>query len=157
MNEVRWFHYSAVQGHLLKPSHFLSLSAQVNSKPSPGQKNPLQFSQNGWRNIFQGVLVLCSHYGLHVLNCSPKKKNCWKFTPLRPSNIRTDFEKCSIVSLAHQWSEWVPGEWESKQLIKTSNKTLTVIMPPPVKTCPVVLSHQNPPSCLELFWIVFTC
>ncbi len=32
-------------------------------------------------------------------------------------------EKCSIRSLAHQWmlcSEWVPSEWESKQLIKTS-------------------------------------
>ncbi len=30
---------------------------------------------------------------------------------------------CSITSLAHQWtlcSEWVPSEWESKQLIKTS-------------------------------------
>ncbi len=37
--------------------------------------------------------------------------------------IRTDLEKCSITSLAHQWvlcSEWVPSEWESKQLIKTS-------------------------------------
>ncbi len=35
---------------------------------------------------------------------------------------RTDLEKCSITSLAHQWilcSEWVPSEWESKQLIKT--------------------------------------
>ncbi len=37
--------------------------------------------------------------------------------------IRTDLEKFSIPSLAHQWilwSEWVPSEWESKQLIKTS-------------------------------------
>ncbi len=37
--------------------------------------------------------------------------------------IWTDLEKCSITSLAHQWilcSEWVPSEWESKQLIKTS-------------------------------------
>ncbi len=36
--------------------------------------------------------------------------------------IRTDREKFSITSLAHQWifcSEWVPSEWESKQLIKT--------------------------------------
>ncbi len=35
----------------------------------------------------------------------------------------SDLEKCSITSLAHQWmlcSEWVPSEWESKQLIKTS-------------------------------------
>ncbi len=35
----------------------------------------------------------------------------------------TDLEKFSIPSLAQQWilcSEWVPSEWESKQLIKTS-------------------------------------
>ncbi len=34
--------------------------------------------------------------------------------------------KFSIASLAHQWmlcSEWVPSEWESKQLIKTSQKS----------------------------------
>ncbi len=37
--------------------------------------------------------------------------------------IRTDLETFSITSLAQQWmlcSEWVPSEWESKQLIKTS-------------------------------------
>ncbi len=37
--------------------------------------------------------------------------------------IWTVLEKCSITSHAHQWmlcSEWVPSEWESKQLIKTS-------------------------------------
>ncbi len=37
--------------------------------------------------------------------------------------IRTDLEKCSIASLAHQWilcSEWVPSEVESKQLKKTN-------------------------------------
>ncbi len=36
--------------------------------------------------------------------------------------IRTDLEKFSIASLTHQWtlcSEWVPSEWESKQLITT--------------------------------------
>ncbi len=35
----------------------------------------------------------------------------------------SDLEKCSITSLAQQWmlcSEWVPSEWESKHLIKTS-------------------------------------
>ncbi len=35
----------------------------------------------------------------------------------------SDLEKFSITSLAHQWmlcSEWVPSEWESKQLIKTA-------------------------------------
>ncbi len=57
-------------------------------------------------------------------------KSCWKFT--HPKAIQdedefvsseTDFEKCSITSLAHQWilcSEWVPSEWKSKQMIKTS-------------------------------------
>ncbi len=38
--------------------------------------------------------------------------------------IKTDLEKCSIRSLAHQlilYSEWVPSEWESKQLIKKKN------------------------------------
>ncbi len=37
--------------------------------------------------------------------------------------METVSEKCNITSLAHQWilcSEWVPPEWESKQLIKTS-------------------------------------
>ncbi len=37
--------------------------------------------------------------------------------------IGTDLEKCCILSLAHQWilcSEWVPSEWEFKQLLKTS-------------------------------------
>ncbi len=37
--------------------------------------------------------------------------------------IGIDLEKFCITSLAHQWilcSEWVPSEWESKQLIKTS-------------------------------------
>ncbi len=37
--------------------------------------------------------------------------------------IRTDLEKFSITSLAHQrilCSEWVPSEWASKQMIKTS-------------------------------------
>ncbi len=36
------------------------------------------------------------------------------------SSSQTDLEKCSITSLGHQCSEWVPSEWESKQLIKTS-------------------------------------
>ncbi len=45
---------------------------------------------------------------------------------LRPSEMfvsSSDLEKCSTASLSHQWilcSEWVPSEWESKQLIKTS-------------------------------------
>ncbi len=38
--------------------------------------------------------------------------------------IRTDLEKCSTTSLAHQWilcSEWVPSEWESTQLFEIVN------------------------------------
>ncbi len=36
----------------------------------------------------------------------------------------SDLGKCRILSLAQQWilcSEWVPSEWESKQLIKHHN------------------------------------
>ncbi len=60
---------------------------------------------------------------------NPKMKICWIFT--HPQAIQdveefvssSDLERCSIPSLAHQWilcSEWVPSEWESKQLLKTS-------------------------------------
>ncbi len=63
------------------------------------------------------------------------KVNCLKPASLSKDNIlyfykaviklsETDVEKCSITSLAHQWilcSEWVPSEWESKQLINTSH------------------------------------
>ncbi len=72
--------------------------------------------------------------GLHMLHVKaivhPKMNISWKRT--HPQAIidvdkfffiRTDLEKCSIPSLSHQWilcSEWVPSEWESKQLIKTS-------------------------------------
>ncbi len=40
----------------------------------------------------------------------------------------SDLEKCSITSVSQQWmlcSEWVPSEWESKQLIK--NITVNVL------------------------------
>ncbi len=54
---------------------------------------------------------------------------CWKCA--HPQAVQdedefdssSDLEKCSIASLAQQWmlcTEWVPSEWESKQLIKTS-------------------------------------
>ncbi len=49
--------------------------------------------------------------------------------------IWTDLKKCSIPSLAHQWilcSEWVPSEWESKQLIKSDNN------PQVIHTTPVL-------------------
>ncbi len=52
-------------------------------------------------------------------------KICWKCAQVI-QNLHlssSDLEKSNITSLAHQWilcSEWVPSEWESKQLIKTS-------------------------------------
>ncbi len=59
----------------------------------------------------------------------PKMKISWKCA--HPQVIQdvdefvssSDLEKCSIASVSQQWmlcSEWVPSEWESKQLIKTS-------------------------------------
>ncbi len=50
----------------------------------------------------------------------PKIKFSWKCTH---SQAVQDFKKLSISSLVHQWilcSDWLPSEWESKQLIKTS-------------------------------------
>ncbi len=79
-------------------------------------------------------IVLCfsiSVYciGIWLKNCkrnsSPKNLIFWpQIQDVDKKNIfiGTDFEKFSITSLAHQWilcSEWVPSEWESKQLIKT--------------------------------------
>ncbi len=52
-----------------------------------------------------------------------KWKSAENVLNLRISKMRTDLERFSIISLADQWilcSEWVPSEWESKQLIKTS-------------------------------------
>ncbi len=89
----------------------------------------------------------------------PNKKICWKFT--HPSVhprfrwvcffIVTDLEKFSIASLVHHrilCSEWVPSEWESKQLMKPPQ----VIHTAPVhqltscesKRCVFVTSDQNP-------------
>ncbi len=51
-------------------------------------------------------------------------------------HLKTDFDKFSITSLAHQWilcSEWVPSEWESKQLIQN---TIPVTLS--VKSCKFV-------------------
>ncbi len=74
----------------------------------------------------------------------PKNLICWTFCHFGIQDvdvcffIKTNLEKLSIASLAHQWilcSEWVPSEWESKQLIKTIHKKST---PTPVhqfKSC----------------------
>ncbi len=74
-------------------------------------------------------------------NSSPKNKEiCWKCA--HPQAIQDvdefvsslDLKKCSIPSLAHQWilcNEWVPSEWESKQLKQLRNlyRSSTVYKP----------------------------
>ncbi len=69
----------------------------------------------------------CMQCTYHDLFYWPEKDFSEKFTqtchPWCDFFIKTDLEKCSITSLVHSWilcSEWVPSEWESKQLIKTS-------------------------------------
>ncbi len=84
--------------------------------------------------------------------------------------IRTNLEKCNVTSLAHQCiicSEWVPSEWESKQLIKTSqsptwhqfisckgkscmyvtNKSVKMLLQWKSPSL-AVFSHTNPPTYL---------
>ncbi len=71
-------------------------------------------------------------------NSSPKNKNLLKiYPPLGHPACRwvcffmgIDLDKFSITSLAHQWilcSEWVPSEWESKQLIKTDGLWTSIL------------------------------
>ncbi len=64
----------------------------------------------------------------------------------------SDLEKCSTASLSQQWilcSEWVPSEWVSKQLIKTSQ----VIHTTPVHQ----LTSWEDKSCLVNCMILFRC
>ncbi len=83
--------------------------------------------------------------------------------------MRTDLKKFSITSLAHQWilcSEWVPSEWESKQLIKTLRRfdfktwvLANTSLDSSSKTVhPLLSSHiKFKIFCLELFWTIFAC
>ncbi len=67
---------------------------------------------------------------IFLKNSSPKNENLLQmYSPSDHSRCRwvsffiwTDLEKFSITTIAHQCncSEWVPSEWEFKQLIKTS-------------------------------------
>ncbi len=71
-------------------------------------------------NIFVFLSVLSEAFIKEIV--PSKMKMCWRCIWVC-FFIRTDLEKFSITSLALQWppcSEWVPSEWESKQLIKTS-------------------------------------
>ncbi len=54
----------------------------------------------------------------------------WIFTP--PQAIQ-DVVEFGLASFAHQWmlcSEWVPSEWESKQLIKHNNNPQVILTTP---------------------------
>ncbi len=92
--------------------------------------------------FLQQTNVCIQHCNKNII-VHPKMKICFTFThPQAIQNVDvcffiwTDLEKFSITSLAHQWilcSEWVPSEWESKQLIKHHNN------PQVIHTTPV---HQ---------------
>ncbi len=69
----------------------------------------------------------------YLKNSSPRNENVLRMYLLsgHPSCswvcffMETDLENCIITSLAHQWilcSQWVPSEWESKQLIKRKSQ-----------------------------------
>ncbi len=59
----------------------------------------------------------------------------------------SDLEKCSISSLAQQWtfcSEWVPSEWESKQLIKThSSPSVNGLWSKKLCVCKKLIHHYD--------------
>ncbi len=55
----------------------------------------------------------------------------------------SDLEKCNITLLVHQWihcTEWVPSEWESKQLIKTSQFQQIIHRTPVYQSCEAKIS-----------------
>ncbi len=73
-----------------------------------------------WRKDTRAYI---SHRGIKKKNSSPKIQICWKFTHPKAIKdvdelfIHQNLKKFGILSLA-LCSEWVPSEWESKQLIK---------------------------------------
>ncbi len=85
------------------------------------------------------MCMLCSYEAfeqkyLHFISstdCSLRNTMCFVFHLKRTSHKRTSHKNVflnqtrrSMASLPHQWilcSEWVPSEWDSKQLIKTLN------------------------------------
>ncbi len=110
-----------------------------------------------WLTAFKKhiVSVLWKHWkGVLYRNSSPKNENALNIYPLSGHLgcrwvcffTGTDLEKYSMTSLAHQWilcSEWVPSEWESKQLIKTSQWYTSN-------------PHHSSPS-INLLWIEKLC
>ncbi len=99
------------------------------------------FLTKGVRNIFGHYSLIISVRGI----IHPEMKVCWKCThPQAIQNvdefflIGIDLEKCNISALTLQWihcSEWVPSEWELKQLIKKSLKWIIHKIMSKVKSC----------------------
>ncbi len=93
----------------------------------------MQYLKKGWRNsIPQDENVLTS--------CDPK------FLKI----IRTDLEKFSTASFAHQWilcSEWVPSEW-----VQTADKNITTIYNP--FSYMLIITSQDINQCTGVVWII---
>ncbi len=73
--------------------------------------------------------------------------------------IRTDLEKCSFTSLAHQWtlySEWVPSKRESIQLINHSRPSVNVL-----RSEKLLCLQETNPSLKQFitsyccFWLIY--
>ncbi len=71
-------------------------------------KHPKRAYELCFKGTLQNVLTMCSSQAIPDYD---------EFVS------SSDLEKCVSASVSQQWmlcSEWVPSEWESKQLIKTS-------------------------------------
>ncbi len=91
----------------------------------------------------------------------------WTFPPLQTtqyefvSSSKEIWEKNSITSLAHQWilcSEWVPSEWESKQLIKTSKQPTplqytNILWREKLRVCMKQIYHWGMLTLNHRFWL----
>ncbi len=77
------------------------------------------------------------------------------------SSSKEIWEKNSITSLAHQWilcSEWVPSEWESKQLIKTSKQPTplqytNILWREKLRVCMKQIHHWGILTLNHRFWL----
>ncbi len=77
------------------------------------------------------------------------------------SSSKEIWEKNSITSLAHQWilcSDWVPSEWESKQLIKTSKQPTplqytNILWCEKLRVCMKQIYHWGMLTLNHRFWL----